>query len=154
MTATVTAAFLHHLAAFLVFATLMLELVLLRNELTLSSARSIVRMDMVYGIAATVLLIVGFVRVFHTEKGSAYYFDSGSFALKLTLFVVVGLLSIYPTRQFLRWRTPLREGRLPELTDDTRRKIRTLIHIELTLIVVIILMAIMMARGLWRLGLG
>ena len=152
MTAAVTAAFIHHIAAFLVFATLMLELVLLRNELTLSSARSIVRMDMVYGIAATVLLIVGFVRVFHTEKGSAYYFASGSFLLKLTLFVVVGLLSVYPTVQFLRWRKTLREQRVPELADGTRRRIRLLIHVELTLIAVIILMAIMMARGLWFLG--
>jgi putative membrane protein len=152
MTATVTAAFLHHLAAFLVFATLMLELVLLRNELTLSSARSIVRMDLVYGIAATVLLAVGFVRVFHTEKGSAYYFDSGSFLLKLTLFVIVGLLSIYPTLQFMRWRKSLREGRVPQLDDGMRRKIRMLIHVELTLIAAIILLAIMMARGLWFLG--
>ncbi len=152
MTATVTAAFLHHLAAFLVFATLMLELVLLRNELTVSSARSIARMDMVYGIAATVLLVVGFVRVFHTEKGSEYYFESGAFLLKLTLFVVVGLLSIYPTREFLRWRKTLREGRVPQIDDGTRRKIRMFIHLELTLIVVIILMAIMMARGLWFLG--
>jgi putative membrane protein len=152
MTATVTAAFLHHIAAFLVFATLMLELVLLRNELTLPSARSIVRMDMVYGIAATVLLVVGFVRVFHTEKGSAYYFASGSFFVKLILFIAVALLSIYPTLQFLRWRRTLREGRVPQLDDGTRRKIRMVIHIELTLIAVIILMAIMMARGLWFLG--
>jgi putative membrane protein len=152
MTATITAAFVHHIAAFLVFATLMLELVLLRNELTLSSARSIVRMDMVYGIAATVLLIAGFVRVFHTEKGAGYYFESGSFLLKLALFIVVGLLSIYPTVQFLRWRKTLREGRVPQLDDATRRRIRRLIHIELTLIAVIILMAIMMARGLWYLG--
>ncbi len=152
MTATVTAAFLHHLAAFLVFATLMLELVLLRNELTPSSARSLVRMDLVYGIAATVLLVVGFVRVFHTEKGSAYYFESGSFLVKLTLFVIVGLLSIYPTREFLRWRKTLRDGRMPQLDDGVRRKMRLMIHIELTLIAVIILMAIMMARGLWFLG--
>jgi putative membrane protein len=152
MTATVTAAFLHHLAAFLVFATLMLELVLLRNDLTLSSARSIVRMDRVYGIAATVLLVVGFVRVFHTEKGSAYYFASGSFLAKLVLFIVVAVLSIYPTLQYLRWRRTLREGRVPQIDDGTRRKIRMVIHLELTLIVVIILMAIMMARGLWFLG--
>ena len=152
MTATVTAAFLHHLAAFLVFATLMLELVLLRNELTLSSARSLVRMDLVYGIAATVLLVVGLVRVFHTEKGSAYYFASGSFLVKLTLFVIVGLLSIYSTREFLRWRKTLGDGRVPQLDDGTRRKMRLTIHVELTLIAVIILMAIMTARGLWFLG--
>ena len=152
MTATITAAYLHHLAAFLVVATLMVELVLLKGELTPTAARSVLRMDVVYGIAATVLLAVGFVRVFYTEKGSAYYFDSGSFLVKLVLFVVVAALSIYPTIQFMGWRKALREGRLPDLAAGPRRKVRMLIHIELTLIFVIILMAIMMARGVWYLG--
>ena len=152
MTATITAAFLHHVAAFLVVATLMVELVLLKGELTLTSARSVVRMDMVYGIAATVLLIVGFVRVFYTEKGEAYYFASGTFLGKLALFIIVGLLSIYPTVKFLGWRKALREQRLPDFDADTRRRVRMLIHIELTLIFVIILLAIMMARGIGFLG--
>ena len=152
MTATITAAFFHHAAAFLIVAALMVELVVLKNELTLASARSVLRMDMVYGIAALVLLVVGFVRVFHTEKGSAYYFDSGSFLLKLALFIVVGLLSIYPTIKFMGWRKALRAGRVPELDAGTRRKVRMLIHVELTLLFVIMLMAIMMARGVWYLG--
>ncbi|RPI63939.1 MAG: DUF2214 family protein [Lysobacterales bacterium] len=149
MAATITAAYLHHLAAFLVVGTLMVELVLLKGELTVDSARSVLRMDMAYGISATVLLIVGFVRVFHTEKGSMYYFSSGPFLVKLALFIVVALLSIYPTMKFIGWRKTLRQGRAPELDTGTRRKIRMLIHIELTLIFVIILMAIMMARGIW-----
>ena len=148
----VTAAFIHHAAAFLLVAALMVELVVLRNELTTASARSVLRMDMVYGIAALVLLIAGFVRVFYTEKGAAYYFASGSFLVKLTLFIVVGLLSIYPTMQFMRWRKALREQRLPDFDAATRRKVRMLLHIQLTLVFVIILMAIMMARGLWFLG--
>ena len=152
MTATITAAFLHHVAAFLVVATLMAELVLLRNELTLSSARSVLRMDMVYGIAATVLLVVGFVRVFYTEKGEAYYFASGTFLGKLALFVIVGVISVYPTVKFLSWRKALREQRLPDLDAGTRRKVRTLIHVELTLIFVIILLAVMMARGVGYFG--
>lgn len=152
MTATITAAYLHHLAAFLVMATLMVELVVLKGELTLSSARSIVRMDMVYGIAATVLLVVGFVRVFYTEKGEAYYFASGTFLGKLALFIVVGLLSIYPTMKFLGWRKALREQRVPDFDAGTRRTVRMIIHLELTLIFVIILLAIMMARGIGFLG--
>jgi putative membrane protein len=152
MTATITAAFIHHAAAFLVVAALMVELVVLKNELTPSSARSVLRMDTVYGIAALVLLVAGFVRVFHTEKGSAYYFDSGAFLLKLALFIVVGLLSIYPTLKFLGWRKTLREGRVPDFDPATRRRVRMLIHIELTLLFVIMLMAIMMARGIWYLG--
>jgi putative membrane protein len=152
MTATITAAFIHHAAAFLVVAALMVELVLLKGDLTPASARSVLRMDMVYGIAATVLLIVGFVRVFYTEKGSAYYFASASFLVKLTLFIVVGLLSIYPTIKFLGWRKALREGRAPAFDAGTRRKVRMLVHIELTLLFVIMLMAVMMARGIWYLG--
>ena len=152
MTETITAAFLHHIAAFIVVGALMVELVVLRSDLTIQSARSVLRMDMAYGIAALVLLVVGFVRVFHTEKGSAYYFDSGPFLVKLTLFIVVGLLSIYPTLKYMGWRPALREQRVPSFDAGTRRKVRMLIHIELTLIFVIILMAVMMARGIWFLG--
>jgi putative membrane protein len=152
MTASVTAAFLHHIAAFVVVGALMVELVVLRNDVTMQSARSVLRMDMAYGIAALVLLVVGFVRVFYTEKGAGYYFASGSFLTKLTLFIVVGLLSIYPTMKFLGWRKALREGRVPEFDPGARRKVRMLIHIELTLIFVIILMAVMMARGVWYWG--
>jgi putative membrane protein len=151
MTATVTAAFIHHAAAFLVVAALMVELVLLKQELTVQSARSVLRMDLVYGVAATLLLIVGFFRVIHTEKGMAYYFASGSFLTKLALFIIVGLLSIYPTLTFLRWRKALHEQRVPEFPSAVRRKVRTLIHIELTLLFFIMLMAVMMARGVWYL---
>jgi putative membrane protein len=149
MTATVTAAFLHHIAAFVVVGALMVELVVLRNELTIPSARSVLRMDMAYGVAALVLLAAGFVRVFYTEKGSMYYFSSGPFLVKLALFIVVAVLSIYPTVKFMSWRKALREQRVPDFDAGTRRKVRLLIHVELTLILVIILMAIMMARGIW-----
>jgi len=152
MTATITAAFIHHAAAFLVVATLLAELLLLKNELTPSAARSVMRIDMVYGIAALVVLVAGLVRVFYTEKGAAYYFASGPFLVKLGLFIVVALLSIYPTVKFIGWRKALRAQRAPELTAGAQRKIRMLIHIELTLLFVIILMAIMMARGIWFLG--
>src|SRR5687767_15485356 len=97
MTSSALFAFLHHAAAFLLVAVVMVELVLLRGELTLASARTLLRMDSVYGLSATILLIVGFVRVFQTEKGSDYYFHSGPFLVKLALFIVVGLLSIVLT---------------------------------------------------------
>lgn len=125
---------------------------MLRGALNTTAARSLLRMDMLYGIAALVVLVAGLVRVFYTEKGAAYYFASGPFLVKLGLFIAVGLLSIYPTIKFVGWRKTLKEGRAPELDDSTRRKMRMLIHVELTLLVVIILMAIMMARGIWYVG--
>jgi putative membrane protein len=152
MTATITLAFLHHVAFVLVFAALMVELVVLRNDLTVASARTVLRMDTVYGIGATVVVVVGLLRVFYTEKGAAYYFASGPFLAKLALFIVVGLLSIYPTLKFLIWRAALREQRVPAFDPSTRRRVRMLIHVELTLLVVILLLAPMMARGVGFLG--
>ena len=152
MTSSVALAFLHHAAAFALVGALMVELVLLRGELTTTSARSILRMDAVYGVSATILLIVGFLRVFHTEKGADYYFGSGPFLVKITLFVIVGLLSIYPTVQFMRWRAALRANQVPSLDDARRRTVRIVIHTELTLVLVIILCAALMARGVGFIG--
>jgi putative membrane protein len=109
-------------------------------------------MDALYGIAAAVVLAVGLLRVFYTEKGAAYYFASGSFLAKLTLFIVVGLLSIYPTVKFLSWRAAVREQRAPVLDAGVLRRLRTILHLELTLLVVILVLAPMMARGIWFLG--
>lgn len=148
MTASVTAAFVHHAAAFLLFALLTAELVLMRLELTPSSARTLVRLDAVYGIAALVLLAAGTVRVLFTEKGPAFYFGSAPFIAKLTLFGIIALLSIYPTVQFLSWRKALARGELPDLSADRRRRIRLILHVELTLIVVLILCVVMAVRGI------
>jgi putative membrane protein len=152
MTSTVLLAFLHHAAAFVVVAVLTAELVLLKGELTAVAARSVLRMDAAYGIAALVLLVVGFLRVFFTEKGSAYYFHSAPFIAKISLFAIVGLLSIYPTLQFLRWRPTLRAGRVPALDAAVRTRVRMLVHVELTLLFVIMLCAALMARGFGYFG--
>lgn len=145
-------AFLHHAAAFMIVATVFVEMVLLRAPLTASSAQSLVRMDAMYGASAGIVLIVGFVRVFQTEKGADYYFGSGPFLLKLGLFIAVGLLSIYPTLRFLRWRKALRQGQVPVVDEATRRRLRTIIHLELLALFVIMLCAALMARGIGFLG--
>jgi putative membrane protein len=152
MTSSALLAFLHHAAAFALVAVIMVELVLMRGELTVGSARSIMRMDAVYGMCALVLLVVGFLRVFYTEKGSHYYFQSAPFLAKLTLFAIVGVLSIYPTVQFMGWRAALKAGQVPALDDARRRRIRMAIHVELLLLFAIMLCAAMMARGIGFLG--
>jgi putative membrane protein len=140
-------AFLHHIAAFTVFAALVVELVLLRDELSVQRTRKIQLVDLVFGIAAGVVLVVGLLRVFYFEKGAAYYFHSIPFIAKLSLFALVGLVSIYPTVQFLSWGAALKQGRAPSVAPGTLRSIRMAVHLELTGIVIIILSAALMARG-------
>jgi putative membrane protein len=140
-------AFLHHLAAFALVAALAVELVLIRSRLTLESARRLQVADMIFGISAGVILVVGLLRVFHFEKGATYYFHTWTFIAKLTLFILVGLISIIPTLEFLSWRTRLQQGQVPELPESKIRSLRSIIHLELIGMVLIILFAALMARG-------
>src|SRR5712664_1433796 len=104
-------AFLHHLTAFSLVAALAVEFILIRGELNLGTARKLQLVDIVFGTSSGVVLAVGLFRVFYFEKGASYYFHSAPFIAKLSLFAIVGLLSIYPTREFLSWGKSLNKGK-------------------------------------------
>jgi putative membrane protein len=142
-------AFLHHVAAFTLVSALAVEFVLIRGELTLANARKLQVADMVLGISAGVLLAVGLARVFFFEKGASYYFSSHAFLGKLSLFVIVALLSGLPTIEFLSWRKSEKQGQTPVVAAPKIRTLRMIIHIELAAVVLILLFAAMMARGGW-----
>ena len=141
-------AFLHHLAAFALVSAISAEFLMIREELTLRSARKILFADMLIGIAAATVLVAGLLRVFFFEKGADYYAHNAFFITKVSLFVVIALLSIYPTREFLSWRKSLNEGRLPATAADKLQSIRGVIHLELAGIGLIILCAALMAKGI------
>ena len=144
----VTFAFLHHLAAFTLVAALAVQFVPLRDEITVASARKLQVIDTVYGIAAVMLLIVGLGRVFHFEKGATYYFHTWTFIAKLALFVLVGLLSILPTLAFRSWRGAVQQGQAPQVTAQQLQRLRSIVHLELIGVVLIILCAALMAKGI------
>ena len=140
--------FLHFLAAFALVAALAVEFILIREELNIRNATRIVVADAVYGMSAGVVVIAGLLRVFYFEKGSSYYFASIPFLLKMALFLLVAAASIYPTFEFLRWYKPLKQGQAPLVSDHKRRLIRSLIHWELAGILLIVLCAALMAKGI------
>lgn len=142
-------AFLHHLFAFTLVSALAAQFVLIGQDLSLATARRLVIADAVLGAAATLLLIVGLLRVFYFEKGAGYYFHSHAFLTKLTLFIVMALLSIIPTLQFRSWRRALKTGQAPAVQPVRLRTVRRIIHVELAAVIVIVLCATIMARGGW-----
>ena len=140
-------AFGHFLAFFALAAALVLELALITESLSVETAKRIQRADRVVGIAATLLLLFGFLRVFYFEKGSDYYFANTFFQIKLGLFIVAALISLYPTIQFVRWKSELNQGIAPDLSTAAVRRLKSIIHWELVLIGGILLCASLMTKG-------
>jgi putative membrane protein len=145
-------AFLHHLAAFTLFGFLTVEFILLKGELTVARARQIVVADGIYGASALVVLVVGLLRVYFFEKGSDYYFHSIPFIIKLTIFIVIGLISIYPTLEILSWHSSLKQNKVPAIAAAKLKTIRTLLHLELAGFTVILICAALMAKGVGNFG--
>jgi putative membrane protein len=139
---------LHHLFAFTVTACLVFEFVAFRKTLTIHEARRLQRIDLWYGVSAGLLIIVGLLRVFFFEKGSNYYFHNYMFWTNMGLFLVIGLLSVYPTIRYIQWNPVLADNRSPEISDGEYRNIRLLLWLEMIGIVLILFAAPMMARGI------
>ena len=71
--------------------------------------------------------------------------------LLIAVFIGVGLVSILPTMEFLRWRKQTRAGAPPEIDDKKLKSLRMFLHLELMGIAVILACAAMMARGIGEL---
>jgi putative membrane protein len=140
-------AFVHFLAFFVLATALALQLGLLSDSIGVATARRIQRADRIAGIAAMLVLVFGFLRVYYFEKGADYYFDNTFFLIKITLFIAAALISIYPTVCYARWSPELKQEIAPEIPPPVLLKIRKVIHYELIAILGILICASLMAKG-------
>jgi putative membrane protein len=77
----------------------------------------------------------------------AFYAASPFFHAKLGLFVLVGLLSVYPTIRFIRWGAQTRQGLAPVVTADEYRWIMLMLRAELIGLLGVALCASLMSRA-------
>lgn len=140
-------AFLHHLAAFTLVAALAVEVAMFKPPLSPAQARRLQRADLIFGLSAAAVLIVGALRVAYFEKTTVYYLHDVFFIAKLAAFLLAALISIYPTVTFLSWNAALKAGAPPAVSAERTRTVRLCLMLELTAIVVILACAALMARG-------
>lgn len=141
-------AFLHFVAAFGIACTLFFEWLTFSKKLTLIEATRIRQSDRWYGIFAGIILIAGFSRVYFFEKGHQFYFSNPFFLAKLSLFLLIGLLSIYPTIKFIGWKKNLRAGQAPVINDREFTAITAILNLEMWLLAALLLSASLMAKGI------
>ena len=128
------------LAAFA--AALAVELVLFRRRVDGRTARRLAMADLVYGLAAALVIATGLLKLFAGDKPAAYYGHNAFFHVKLTVFLLVFLASIYPTVQFVRNRRAA-DGDVVEYP----ALVGTLLKVELAATALLPLLAVLMARG-------
>ena len=147
MTLQAILAYIHYISIITLITTLVLELVVFEKDLSRRDRKKLQKVDSLYGLAAILVLATGTLRVMLYGKGWSYYLDNYFFVIKLSLFIIVGLLSIYPTIAFLKWRKLPSDQENFSYDEATFKKIRAFIRIEVVLAFLIPLFAAMMARG-------
>ena len=141
MTLDAWLAIAHHLAVFGMFATLAAEWALVRPGLDARGGAFVARIDAAYGASAGAVVAAGVSRLIWGAQPFDFYDDQPFFWLKMASLAAVALLSIGPTRRYLRWRAL----EAPPADDDVAAAQR---HIRLQLVVfpLIPVCAALMAR--------
>jgi putative membrane protein len=135
--------YLHFISIFAIVGALVSEHLLLKKELTRAEIGRLSKIDAVYGIAALTLLGVGLTLwLGGIGKPTEFYSKNWIFHTKLTMYVIIGLLSIYPTIFFLKNRT----GN-PEEKVAIPKAIFWMLRFELLLLFIIPLLAGLMSKG-------
>ncbi len=141
-------AYLHYLGFMVAFGALVVENQTLKTDLSLAEAWKVMIADAIYGLSATTILMTGILRVIYFGKGSEYYLSSPVFYLKVGIFILVSLLSLYPTFSFVSWVKGLREGKPPHLDLRQVQRLTWFIRGELMGFALIPLFAAILARGI------
>ena len=148
MTTEILLRYIHFISIFAIVGSLVSEHLLLKKTMTRSEIARVARADAVYGLAALTLLIVGLtLRLGSYGKPSWFYSKNWIFHTKITLFALIGLLSIYPTIFFLRQR----KGEPTEIV-AIPKTVFMMLRLELLLLFVIPLLAGLMAHGVGYFG--
>ena len=91
-------AYVHYLGIILCFGSLLFERLTLKVGLNRNETISMIIADVVYGLAGVAILVTGILRVKYFGQGGDFYTGNPVFWIKVSLYILVGLLSLYQQR--------------------------------------------------------
>lgn len=137
--------YLHYIGIMALMGALITEHVMLKPGISRQQIKSLAMVDLIYGISAAIVLTTGLLRWFVFDvKGVEFFTKNPIFHIKLTLFVIILIISIFPTMKFLKWR---RQADEIQPSDKELKKQLMFVRIELLLLAIIPLLAVMVANG-------
>jgi len=141
-------AYIHYLGIILCFGALIYEINFLKVGLNKKEVINMIVADVIYGIAGLALLITGILRVKYFGQGGEFYVNNPIFWVKVSIYVIVGLLSLYPTTTYILWAIPLSKNELPIISDKIVKRFKIIISTEIVCFAIIPFFATLMARGI------
>jgi len=147
MTSEIIIRYFHFIGIFTLFAALVAEHLLLARQMPRSLIKRISILDSISGVATVVVLISGLLLWFAVGKPASFYTQNAVFHTKLLLFVILALLSVYPTIFYIK----ARKGPGDEIVELPKPLIMV-VRMELLFLALIPLLASMMSRGVGYFG--
>lgn len=136
---------LHFIAIIALAGALVVENLAVERQISGDDARNLARVDAVYGVSAVLVLFFGLALWLWVGKPAEFYSGNPLFQIKLGLFVLVALLSVYPTVFLLRHRNSMADSIAVPVA------VIRLVRLELVVLALIPILAFLVARGV---GLG
>lgn len=133
----------HHLAVFALVGIFAAEFVLIRPGLTGAQVSQLSKIDAAYGGLATLVILVGVIRVWFGTGDPGYYLANWVFWAKIAAFIIMGVFTIPPTLAIRRW-LKAGEGTPPPAEIASARRY---VHLQALALVFVPIFAAAMARG-------
>jgi len=140
-------AWLHFVCIFALVGALVSEVALYRRRMDLARLATLRRVDAWYGISAGLVVVSGILRVIFGLKGAAFYLHNPIFWTKMGFFVMLGLLSIPPTRHYLRLASRADASGMVTVDERGYRRMWTFMGVEIALLACIPFLAALLALG-------
>jgi putative membrane protein len=139
--------YFHFVGIMSLMGALIAEHLLLKPVLNTQQIKQLALVDLIYLVSVVIVLTTGLLQWFVYGKGSAFYLTNPVFHTKLTLFVILIILSIIPTLQFLKWKKLVTQGNVPESMDKSVKRLLMHLRLELLIVAIIPLLGVMTALG-------
>lgn len=134
--------YVHFLSIIVLASALVGEHLLLSKKMPVKVFKKVIVLDAIYGVSAVTALVSGLFLWLSFGKPAEFYSSNYIFHIKLTLYVAIALLSIFPTVYFLRnLKTKEHDIILPQY-------LISIIRLELLLFLPLPLLGVLIAKGI------
>ena len=133
--------YIHFIGIMSLASTLVMQHLILSSEVTQKELKKIIFLDLIYAISMLLVLVAGLTLWLSVGKDASFYSTNWVFHVKLTLFIVIFLLSIYPTLYFRK------SKKIGDEKVIMPKMIIMSIRMQLLLVFIMPLLGVLIARG-------